>query len=317
MSWDPNQGQPAEPNPTPHTDYSTPDPSNLYGTPENPYNPPQIPYTAPQNPYGAPQNPYGAPQNPYGAPQNPYGAPENRFAAPQPNQNYGNGYNYQGDYMQPAPTPLPLGQALRQLPRQYLRVLTRPSAMTFAAEMGKAVWDIVWVQLIGYAIFATIISFIAIQIGLSLATLNTGTSTANTAMLGSIRSIEAGFSLGSIISVPIGFFIGMGILFGLAKAFHGEGRFVTQCYTFLLFYVPLGIIALIISLIPFAGSFIAFAISIFEIVLSIFAIQATHRLSGGRATAVVLIPVGVVLLLTCGLAVAIFAFLLSNAQQFH
>ena len=46
-------------------------------------------------------------------------------------------------------TPLPLAQANRALPRQYFRVLTKPSVVTFAKEMGKASWNMVWVQLIG------------------------------------------------------------------------------------------------------------------------------------------------------------------------
>jgi hypothetical protein len=293
MAWDPNQGQPVGPNP--NTDYG-----------------------APSNPYESPGSPYAAPQSSYGPPENPYGAPQNPFAVP-PGQNYGNAnaYNNQAGYMPPASTPLPLGEAVRQLPSQYIRVLTRPGAMTFAGEMSKAAWNIVWVQLVGYAVIATIFSFIGTQISSGLSTLGTGASSVNSSMLGSIRAIQVGTSLGSIIVVPLFFFIGMGILFGLSKAFHGQGRFVTQCYTFLLFSAPLGIIASIIGLIPLAGSVIAIAIEIYEIVLAIFAIQATHRLSGGKATAVVLIPVGVVLLLVCGLVVAIVAIVASSAQQFH
>ncbi len=34
-------------------------------------------------------------------------------------------------------TPLPLGQAMRELPGQYFKVLTRPSVKTFAEEKGK------------------------------------------------------------------------------------------------------------------------------------------------------------------------------------
>ena len=34
--------------------------------------------------------------------------------------------------------PLPLGQALRALPAQYLKVITRPSVQSFSAEKGRA-----------------------------------------------------------------------------------------------------------------------------------------------------------------------------------
>src|SRR5262245_56839037 len=114
MSYDPNQP-----------------PNSGYGTP--PYGQPQPPYSQPQQgPYGQPpQGPYGQPQPPYGQPQPPYGAP---YQQPE-------GYGYP-----PSQTaPLPLGEATRQLPNQYITVLTKPSAATFAEEQGKAGWDIVWV----------------------------------------------------------------------------------------------------------------------------------------------------------------------------
>src|SRR5207249_3543683 len=115
--------------------------------------------------------------------------------------------------------------------------------------------------------------------------------------------------------LPVFFFIGMGILYGLSKAFGGQGGFLTQSYSFLLFDVPLRFLAALVGLIPFAGGLIAFAISIYEIVLSVFAIMAVHRLSGGKATAVVLIPVGVVVLLACAAFVVFFAILFAALQH--
>src|SRR5436309_7161671 len=57
-------------------------------------------------------------------------------------------------------TPLPLAQAIQALPRQYFRVLTKPSVATFAEEMGKASWNIVWVQLIGLGIIIVLLDFL-------------------------------------------------------------------------------------------------------------------------------------------------------------
>jgi hypothetical protein len=280
MAWDPNQGQPDNPN-------------TGYGPPSNPYDAPQNPYgNPPENPYGAPQNPYGTPpENPYGAP--PYGAP---------------GYQPAPGYYTPPPSaPLPLGEAIRNLPNQYLKVTTRPGPRTFAEEMGKASWDIVWVQLIFYAIITAILGYLSTVI--SPVTFNTTTSTGslNPALLQSIRSIILGLTLGNIVLVPLFFFIGMAIIYGLARAFGGQGKFLTQSYTYLLFDVPLGIVSSLVTLIPYAGSFIALLIGIYRIVLAIFAVMAVHRLSGGRATGVVLIPIGVVLLLACALIVVIIA----------
>ncbi len=277
MAWDPNQGQPNDPN-------------SAYGTPSNPYGAPP-----PQNPYGAPQNANMPPtENPYAAPLYPY---------------------YQGGpgYGPPQSAPLPLGEAIKGLPQQYIKVTTRPGVRTFAEEMGKASWDIVWVQLIALAIVSAILSYLSTLISSTLTSTSTSSGTIDPAAL---RSLIAGLSLVSIIIVPAFFFIGMGIQYGLAKAFGGQGKFVTQCYTNLLFSVPIGIVSGIVNLIPFAGAFVAFALSIYAIVLNILSLMAVHRLSGGKATAVVLIPIGVLLLFVCALSL-FFIALIAAALQHH
>src|SRR5215470_2509777 len=157
MSYDPNQP-----------------PNSGYGTP--PYGQPQPPYSQPQQgPYGQPPlGPYGQPQPPYGQPQPPYGAP---YQQP--------GYGYPP----PQAAPLPLGEAIRQLPQQYIRVLTKPSAATFAEEQGKAAWNIVWAQLLGIAILSAIFTLLAFQL-----------------VLPSIMSIEGlavNIALAEIILIPL------------------------------------------------------------------------------------------------------------------
>lgn len=182
--------------------------------------------------------------------------------------------------------------------------------MTFAEEMGKASWDIVWVQLIASAIISAILGYLATLIS------PTFNSTSSSSLsIGTLRAFAAGLSFGSIIIIPVFFFISMGIFYGLSKAFGGQGRFVTQSYTYLLFSVPIGIVTSIVNLIPIAGSFIALAVGIYSIVLNIFSIMAVHRLSGGKATAVVLIPVGVALLLACALVVLFVTFIVAALQH--
>ncbi len=303
MATDPNQEQgPSSGNPP----QDTPQPTNeSFGSAENPYGEPQIPYSPPpQNPYGggAPQNPPSPPQNPYGAPQNPYRPPaQNPYAVP---PYYEASYQGGPGYAPPQSAPLPLGEAIRNLPSQYLKVLTKPGPMTFAEEMGKASWDIVWVQLIALAIISAILGYLNTLISPTFT--STSYSSINTT---AIRSVAAGISFGSVIFVPLFFFIGQGIYYALAKAFGGQGRFLPQSYTTLLFSVPIGIVTYALALIPFAGGFLGLAISIYSIVLNIFALMAVHRLSGGRASAVVLIPVGVAVLLACGLAVVFVAII--------
>ncbi len=185
MSYDPNRDPnsgygnppygvpPQEPYNQPPNPYGPP-PQGPYGTPQGPYGPPpQGPYNQPQGPYSAP--PYGQPQNPYGyPPQAPYGVP--------PYQQPGYGY------VPPPVAPLPLGEAIRQLPQQYIKILTKPSAATFAEEMGKAAWNIVWVQLLGLAVITAVLGYLASLIGSGI--MPTTTSSAvpmNPAMLQGIR----------------------------------------------------------------------------------------------------------------------------------
>src|SRR5229473_8184148 len=149
MAWDPTQGQ------------GQGQPGNGgqgqpgSGGPEEP--------GAPQNPYqgqGQPGSGGPEPYSGYGTPQNPYGAPPPQYGTP-PNQQGGYGYGY----APPQQAPRPIGQAIQELPSQYIKVLTKPSAQTFAEEMGKADWGMVWVQLIGLAIIGTILGLIRAAIG--------------------------------------------------------------------------------------------------------------------------------------------------------
>ena len=285
MSYDPNRD--------PNSGYGNPPygipPQGPYNQPPNPYGPPpQGPYGPPQGPYGPPpQGPYNQPQGPYGAP--PYGQPQSPYGAP-PYQQPGYGY------AAPPVAPLPLGEAIRQLPQQYIKVLTKPSAATFAEEQSKAAWNIVWVQLLGLAVITAVFGYLARLIGSSFIPTTMGSTTMSPAMQ-QVAAISSSF--GQIIGVPLGFFIGVGILYLIAKAFGGQGTFLAQGYTYLLFEVPLGTITAVLGLIPILGALVAIGVGIYALVLEIFSIMAVHRLSGGKATLVVFIPVIVVFVLAC------------------
>lgn len=271
--------------------------ANYRPDPEQPYGaPPPDPYASPDF-YSAPPppDPYGVPP----PPPDPYSMPD----TPPPGYGYGGvppmpGYGAAApEYGYEVPsTPLPLGEAIRQLPHQYMRVVTKPSAQTFTAEMGKAAWNIIWVQLIGYAIIGTLLSFLSLLIN---PTARSGMGSSTTLPPGTLQAITWGASIGVLIIVPLAFFIHQGITYLIARAFNGSGTFVRQGYTGLLIQVPLGIVSSLLGLIPILGSLVAIAAFIYEIVLSVFAIMAVHRLSGGKASAVVLIPIAVLFLLVC------------------
>jgi len=315
MAWDPTQGQGQtgnggqgqsgnggpEPNPgnnapqNPYERQGQPaggaDPHSGYGTPQNPYGTPP-----PQNPYGTPpQNPYASP-----SPQNPYGTPPPQYGTP-PYQQGGYGY------APPQQAPRSIGQAIQELPNQYIRVLTKPSAQTFAEEMGKADWAMVWIQLLAIALIGTILGFIRSAIGLAAANSFSNTSGFNA---NAILALSVGGSTFSFISIPVAFFIVVGIQYLLAKAFQGQGRFLTQSYTTLLYQTPIYIASFLLGLIPILGGLVGIVLYIYSIVLNVFAIMAVHRLSGGKATGVVLIPIVVLFLLLflCIIAVAAIFF---------
>ncbi len=277
------------------SDNSKQDTNSGYGNP---------PYRIPPSEY------YCPPGVPYDGPiQGPYVAP----AYQQP------GYGV------PPVTHRPLKDAIRELPRQYVKVITKPSAATFAEEINKASWGMLWVQLLGITLFALVISLLLIPLYPLLLqhTLEAilGPLGPNSLPPSAFQQMQASIQqqmqtslqrsiVTSIASVPVYFFLGQGLYFFLAKAFHGTGQFLTQCYTTLLFHVPLsiignilGILALFIGLqIPglvglFIGLPFSLAIGIYTIVLQIFSLMAVHRLSGGKSSAVVLIPYAVFLVL--------------------
>jgi Yip1 domain len=302
------QGQPANGGPEPNPGYSAPqnpyegqrqpasgaEPYSGYGTPQNPYG------TPPQNPYATPpQNPYTSPP-----PQNPYATPQ-QYSTP-PYQQGGYGYGY----APPHPAPRSIGQAIQELPYQYYRVLTKPSVRTFAEEMGKADWAMVWIQLGIWVLVGTIIGFIRSAIGLAGSSFVTN----NTFNPASITALTVGGSIFSIIAVPVSFFIVVGIQYLLAKAFQGEGNFLTQGYTYLLFEVPIYIVSYLLGLIPIFGAIAGFALAIYGIVLNVFSIMAVHRLSGGKASGVVLIPIAVLILLVFLCAFIIAAIIIAATR---
>ncbi len=292
---------------------------------ENPYAASQYPYGGDEqeNPYSASQYPYsggGEQENPYAASQYPYGGGEQEsveaasqypYSGGEQNADAAAGANSQenygyGDITQES-GPLPLGEAIRQLPQQYLRVVTKPSSATIAIEKGKASWDIVWVQLLGYAIIEAILGYLYNLINPAKMPSNLTRSVTSEMY----QALIASLSIGRIFLVPLFFFIGVGILHLIAKAFKGQGNFLQYSYSILLFTLPLNILANLFQLIPVAGPILFLVVislaGIYEIVLSIFATMAVHRLSGGKASAVILIPLGVVMLLACAASVLLVA----------
>jgi hypothetical protein len=177
--------------------------------------------------------------------------------------------------------------------------------------MGKADWSMVWIQLLIWALIGTILGIIRGAIGLAGSSFVSN----NTFNPAAVMALTVSGSTFSFIAVPVSFFIVVGIQYLLAKAFQGEGNFLRQGYTYLLFEVPISIISYLLGFIPILGGIAGFALFIYGVVLNVFSIMAVHRLSGGKATGVVLIPIAVLILLVFLCAFAIAAILIATYRS--
>ncbi|GCE48644.1 hypothetical protein EI42_03986 [Thermosporothrix hazakensis] len=225
-----------------------------------------------------------------------------------PNQQYQQPYfTYQTPPVVEGPEPeaaLSLQESLRQLPAQWRKVLFRPGAHSFAEEKSKATWDSVWIQLLLYSIISGLLAYLA---SLLLPNVNSVYQTNTILQLLPQGARQLFYLLAASmqsVMVPILFFLWNGIVFGCVRLLlGGKGSFLQQCYTSLLFTVPLGLLTDIISLIPVVGSIVSAIVGpasfIYGIVLTIFSLMAVHRFSGGRASTAVFLPVGILFILSC------------------
>jgi hypothetical protein len=186
------------------------------------------------------------------------------------------------------------GQTIRELPGQYFKVLTRPSVTSFAEEKGKASWGIVWIQLISLAIIDAILQYVGFLNSPPNSSSITGTSI-SPAMLQSITIITV--VLLQLVFTPVSFLAAGGILYMIARAFGGRGTFLEQIYTTLLFGVPLVILSFLLQLIPVTSSWLPYLPHLYSLVLFVVSLMAVHQLSRGKALAVILIPISILLVL--------------------
>jgi hypothetical protein len=203
--------------------------------------------------------------------------------------------------------------AVAQLPLQYWKILRKPGARSFAEEAGKAKWNILLVQLIGYTLLAGLLGWLHLTLYPLTAQDIRATTASGVDVTNVVRAeldlISFVTGPGLLFLVPLGFFIYQGIAFGLARAFGGQGSFLTQSYAILLIYVPIGIISIALDYVPLGilPPLVVIALEIYGIVLTVFAMMGAHRLTGGKASATALLPfLGLLLLACCGFFIALF-----------
>jgi Yip1 domain len=216
-----------------------------------------------------------------------------------------------------------LGAALMRLPGQYLQSVFLPSARTFLREIDNARWALVWLQLLILIVVPVVLGLLR---GFFRDT-SVGNAT-NNVVFDILATLTVGASIASLILkliiVPLVFFIGLTIQYLFARMFQGQGSYLAQGYTALLYQVPLSIIGgLIITFLAYKhASFlysplITLILFAYSLILNILAIMGVHRLSRGKAVAVVFIPYILGTLLVCGLVVAFAHWITTYLHSLH
>jgi hypothetical protein len=204
--------------------------------------------------------------------------------------------------------PLPLGEAIWQLPVQYVKVLSKPSAATLSEEPAKASWGIALVQLLGLLCITVTLSVLGHLI--PTAALHTIAQL----RIGSVHPF--GFlpaPLNGITFVLASFFIGLATAYLFSKGSGGQGTFVAHLYCLLLCTVPLVTVSGLVLLIPATGWLVVMlaglvgTLFIYRMVLHVCTIMAVHRLQAGWATLIVLILPMLILALLLLAALIFFA----------
>jgi hypothetical protein len=184
-----------------------------------------------------------------------------------------------------------LREAVRQLPRRYRLLLTRPGFEPFWSEVFLAGWNIVCVQLLMYTVLSAGLASVRMLLYPDVSDGTAGSGGLHTPAV--VQALTSGTSAGLLLLIPLLFFFAMGLLYWLARAAGGHGVFVQQVYTTLLFVTPCGLIVGALSLIPLAGSFLSAFLGVilfvYCIVLQCFATIAVHQMEGGKATAVTVV----------------------------
>src|SRR5215471_18069642 len=198
--------------------------------------------------------------------------------------------NVYADGLTPSAKPPQLSETIWQLPRQYIKVLCRPSAQTFREEMSKAGWGIVLVQFYLLFVITVVLSYLGHIIPSSALHTTSAFSIGAYKLFAFLPSPYNGiaFILGS-------FLIGLSTAYLFSKFWRGRGRFLAHAYCLLLCTIPLVTISGALLLIPATGSLVIlltsllFALFVYRMVLHGCIIMGVHGLSAGKAALIVLI----------------------------
>jgi len=124
-----------------------------------------------------------------------------------------------------------------------------------------------------------------------------------------------GAGLSSIVTTPLFFLIGAGLFYLIGRMLGGQGDLGRYAYLLASFQAPLGIVTALLGLVPMLGGCLGLLLSIYSLVLTFFATKVGLNLSSGKAIAVIVIPVAVLLLLMICFVGSIAGLLFSMQNQ--
>ena len=194
------------------------------------------------------------------------------------------------DEQAPSTKPPQLSETIWHLPRQYVKVLFRPSAKTFREEMGKAGWGIVLIQFYLLLVITIVLSYLGHVIPSSALHTTSAITIGAFKPFGFLPSPYNGivFILGS-------FLIGLCTAYLFSRYWRGQGSFLAHAYCLLLCTIPLITISGALLLIPATYTVVVLlttlviALFVYRMVLHGCIIMAVHGLSAGKAALIVLI----------------------------
>lgn len=207
----------------------------------------------------------------------------------------------------------------------WINILTHPNEQTFAAEQDRPQANfttaIIWMVITGAV--SGIVGWIAINMffgsgGGVLAMLDQMNLPPETAAQmrqmfssGMMGAMAGGAGLSAIITTPVFFLIGAGILYLIGRLFGGNGDLGRYAYLLATFQAPIGIISALLGLVPVAGGCLGLLLSIYSLVLTYFATKVALNLTSGKAIAVIVTPLAVLLLLMICFIVSILGLAFS------
>ena len=214
----------------------------------------------------------------------------------------------------------PRKSTVLSLPGQYLKVLFKPTARTFAWEAERASWGMVWFQIFILVLIPLVLGLVRIFDR----SLTAQVATRSHFLYDILVSFSFGASIAALILrtiiAPLFFFVTVSIQFLLARVFGGVGRYLEQSYATLLYQVPLALLSSILSTIivfvqgvdlHYFNPLISIVLFAYGVLLNITMIKGVHSLTGGKSILVVALYYVVLFLVVVGLLILLTNFIIS------